>query len=420
MLAAYHGSPLLCIEEAPGDPASIADRIHVWKLWAGDYYHGGRVLGTLPKANAPVQITNLELLLQLIKVYLGKETILPPFGLDADRYWNEEMYQTMKGYIQNLGLDEEGPEGYCFVAPRDDIPAELSSTMMGNNSYAGDIPGLTPAYSSALVVRDLLYPALIWANPCRDITTSQIINYRDSASWWPTGDVTGYTARAMKDILQAHLRTYEGHCLWDASLQRMNQGASVLVYYGQSTGGSGVSEQYLQTNYSQYPDQIWWDAWRGYSYDHWKTSRDNGMVWYNPESPMLYDFIHYKWVDQQLQNIRSNTIFYASTCSGDGDGPLVYLDHGAVCWVGNQGTGINTDLEAQMEQLLYSVLIDGDCIGLALSRYIWVYTRDYTIENSTSMYNASFLYNKFHPYIFGDPDFIIYSPEWTVPVPLQN
>ncbi|MCU0849661.1 MAG: hypothetical protein MUC80_00090 [Candidatus Thermoplasmatota archaeon] len=420
MLAAYHESPLLCIEEAPGDPASIADRIHVWKLWAGDYYHGGRVLGTLPKANAPVQITNLELFLQLIKVYLGKETILPPFGLDADRYWNEEMYQTMKGYIQNLGLDEEGPEGYCFVAPRADIPAELSSTMMGNNSYAGDIPGLTPAYSSALVVRDLLYPALIWANPCRNITTSQIINYRDSASWWPTGDVTGYTARAMKDILQAHLRTYEGHCLWEASLQRMNQGASVLVYYGQSTGGSGVSEQYLQTNYSQYPDQIWWDAWRGYSYDHWKTSRDNGMVWYNPEPPMLYDFIHYKWVDQQLQNIRSNTIFYASTCSGDGDGPLVYLDHGAVCWIGNQGTGINTDLEAQMEQLLYSVLIDGDCIGLALSRYIWVYTRDYTIENSTSMYNASFLYNKFHPYIFGDPDFIIYSPEWTVPVPLQN
>jgi len=402
MIAAYHGSPILRIEEASGNPAAVADRIHTWRLWAGDYYHGGRDLGSLPKANGPLQITKLELFVQLMKVFLGKETVLPPFGLDADRDWNEEIYQSMKWYIKSLWLDKEGQEGYCFVAPRSDIPAELHSTMMGNNSYAGDIPGLTPAYSSALVVRDLLYPALIWANPGRTITTSQIINYRDSASWWPTG-ANGFTSRVMKDIFQSHLRTYDGHCLWDASLQRMNQGASVLVYIGHSTGGSGLSEQYLQTNYSNYPEQIWWDGWRGYMYDNWKTPRDNGVVWYNPEPPMLYDFIHYKWVDQQLQNLRSNAIFYASAYTGDNNGPLVYLDHGAVCWVGNEGTGYNNLLEEQNELLMDDLLINGDRIGPALSRYIWFYTRDYTTGDPNSMYSENTLNTNFHPNIYGDP-----------------
>jgi len=420
MLAAYHGSPVLRIEEASGNPAAVADRIHTWRLWAGDYYHGGRDLGSLPKASAPIQISKVELLIQLIKALLEKETVLPTFGLDADRYWNEEMYHSMNGYIQSLGLDREGPEGFCFVAPRNDIPAELHSTMMGNNSYAGDIPGLTPAYSSALIVRDLLYPALIWANPGRNITTSQLINYGDSASWWwTTTGAQGFTSRAIKDILQSHLRAFEGHCLWDASVQRMNQGASVLVYTGHATGGSGLSGQYLQTNYSKYPDQIWWDGWRGYRYDNWKTPRDNGMVWYNPEPPMLYDFIHYKWVDKQLQNLRSNAIFYASLQTGDSDGPFVYLDHGAACWIGYQGAGYVTGIEEQSEVLLRNVLINGDRIGPALSKYLWAYSRDYTAGDLANMYNENSLDSRFHPNIYGDPDFRIYDPEWTLPVPID-
>jgi hypothetical protein len=421
MLAAYHGSPVLRVEEASGDPARIADRIHTWRLWAGDYYHGGRDLGSLPVANAPIEITKLELFSQLVRFFLGKDSSLPTFGLDADRYWNEEMYQNMHGYIQSLGLDKEGAEGYCFVAPRNDIPVELSSTMMGNNSYAGDIPGLTPAYSSAVIVRDLLYPALIWANPDRNITTSQIMNYRDSGSfwWYPTG-VPGYTSRTMKDILYSRLRTFEGHCLWDASLQRMNQGASVMVYCGHSTGGSGLAGQYVQTNYSNYPDQIWWDGWRGYMYDNWHTARDIGMVWYNPEPPNLHDFIHFKWVDQQLQNLRSNIIIYASIRTGDTDGPLVYLDHGAACWVGYLGTGYIDGIEEQSELLLMNTMIKGESLGPALARYIWVYSRDYTSGDSYNMYNWILSQYHYHPCIYGDPDFLIYSPEWTIPVPIDN
>ena len=40
-----------------------------------------------------MNITKLELITQLIKFFLKKEVTLPTFGLDADRYWNEEMVQ---------------------------------------------------------------------------------------------------------------------------------------------------------------------------------------------------------------------------------------------------------------------------------------------------------------------------------------
>jgi hypothetical protein len=419
MLAAYHGSPVIRVEDAPGNPAGVADRIETWRLWDGDYYHGGRSPGSLPKADQPVNITTLELFLQLIRFVLLNETSLPPFGLDADRYWNEEMYKGLNDYVTDLGLDRDGPEGYCFVAPRDDIYLVLHSTMMGNNSYAGDIPGITPAYSSAVVVRDLLYPALIFANPDKDITTSQLINYFDSNNWWYVVG-TGYTSRVVKNIFQSHLRTFEGHCLWDAHLQRMNQGASVMYYTGHGTGGTGLSAQYLQTNYSRFPDQIWWDAWRGYYYDLWKTPRNNGMVWYNPEPPMLYDIIHYKWVDQQMQNLRSNAIFYAATFTGDGDGPLVYLDHGAVCWCGNAGTMNGDALEIQTEVFFEDVMNNGESIGPALSKYIWDFSRDYTTGDPVRLYNQKSLQSSSIPCIYGDPNVVIYSPEWTSPVPVDR
>ncbi|MBE3141539.1 MAG: hypothetical protein IMZ53_13270 [Thermoplasmata archaeon] len=419
LLAAYHGSPVLPIEDAPGNPAGVADRIETWRLWDGDYYHGGRNSGSLPKANEPVNITKLGLFIQLVKFFLKKEATLPPLGLDADRYWNEEMYKGMNDYIVGLGLDRDGPEGYCFIAPRDDIYSILHSTMMGNNSYAGDIPGITPAYSSAIVVRDILYPALIFANPGRNITTSQLMNYPDGSNYGHGPSV--FTSRVIKNIFQSHLRTFEGHCLWDAHLQRMNEGASVMYYLGHATGGSGISAQYLQTENCSYPDQIWWDSWRGYHYDYWQTSRDNGQVWYNPQPPTLYDIIHYKWVDQQMRNLRSNAIFYTSCVTGDGDGPMVYLDHGAVFWCGYAGARCLSPVSEQQAELFFQdIMVNGEPIGLALSKHLWKCSRDYTTGDPYRMYNQTSLQLNMIPCIYGDPNLIIYSPEWTSPVPADG
>jgi len=227
---------------------------------------------------------------------LHRQSVLPPLGLDADRYWNEEMYQDINRTIQSLGLDRNGSEGYCFVAPRHDIPAELSSTMMGNHSYAGDIPGLTPGYSSAVIVRDLLYPALIWQTPIEISPRHKMINYRVAAriggghrrSWVYLPCDERYFTFTFQNLRRSL-------SLGGVIAAVESRGKRHGVHWP-SHGGSGyqgnIFRQIIQLSGS---DLV--DGWRGYMYDNWKTPRSNGMVWYNPEPPMLYDIIHYKWVD---------------------------------------------------------------------------------------------------------------------------
>jgi len=38
----------------------------------------------------------------------------------------------------------------------------------------------------------------------------------------------------------------------------MNEGAGIMYYSGHGTGGSGISAQYVQTEHSEYPEQVWW------------------------------------------------------------------------------------------------------------------------------------------------------------------
>jgi len=421
MLAAYHGSPVLRLEDVPGNPAAVSERIETWQLWDGDYYHGSRSTGHLPMADAPVEQNMIKVYLTLLKFLMGKTVTVPPYGLDAKRYWNEEMVKDVQTYVSDLGLDVPGQEGYCFVAPRKDITIDLHSALMGNNSYAGDIPGDTPAYTNDIIVRGVLYPALIFANPGRDNTTSQLMNYPDGGTWkCNDGKVYHvYSAREVKNSFSSHMRDYIGHCFWVAHLQQINDGASVMYYSGHGTGGSGVSAQCIQTDDCNYPDQIWWDAWRGYSYDNWKTSRDNGMVWYNPEPPELYDIIHYKWLDQLLGNLRSDAIFYMSCTTADGDGPMVYLDHGALCWYGNAGTGLCPEADLGDDVFFNDVLVHGVSIGVSFSHQVWLHYRDYTTLDNTSMYGTSSMQVTTIQCIFGDPALVIYSPDWTSPTPID-
>jgi hypothetical protein len=422
MLAAYHGSPVIRVEDAPnGDPAAVAQRIHTWQRWDGDFYHGSRSTGHLPQATAPVEQNKMKVYITLLRYLLGANVTVPPYGLDAKRYWNEEMYSKFQDYIVSLGLDGVGQEGYVTVAPRDDITLELHSALMGNNSYAGDIPGDTPAYTNDIVVRNVLYPALIYANPGRDITTSQLMNFPDGGTWKTNDGKTtaSFSSRDIKNSFSSHLRTYEGHCLWVAHLQRMNEGASVMYYSGHGTGGSGISGQYVQTEDCNYPDQIWWDAWRGYMYDNWKTSRDGGFTWYNAEPPNLYDLIQYKWVDQLTENLHSQASFYMSCTSADGDMPMIYLDHGAVCLYGNAGTGLCPEADLQDDLFFRDVMINGMAIGPAYSKQVWLHFRDFTTSDNTSMYGTSSMQVTTIQCIYGDPGLIVYSPEWQAPVPID-
>jgi hypothetical protein len=430
MLAAYHGSPVLRIEEAPGNPAAMANTIETYLRWEGDYYHGERSNGHLPKANNESQLRSNELFWNMTKYFLsgGDKGSVPQFGMDMDRYWFDALYKGIHDMMTSYDLDKSGQEGICFVASRDDICVPAYAALMGNNSYTGGIPGITPAYSSALIVRNLLYPALIYANPNRDITTTQFMNFPDGGTWKTNDGVTTtvYSSRAVKEAFSSHGRNYDGHVLWEAHLERMNDGASVLYYSGHGTGGSGASAQYIQTEHSKYPEQQWWDAWRGYMFDNWKTPRDGGFTWYNPDPPNLYDIVHYKWIDQLYDNLRSNAVFYMSCTTGDGDGPMVYLDHGAVCWYGNAGTGLCPEADLQDDEFFRDTMIYGEPIGPAYSKQVWLHYRDYTTGDPTSMYGVSSLYSgaesggvTTRQVIYGDPNLIVYSPEWTAPIPVD-
>jgi hypothetical protein len=423
-LAAYHGSPVLRIEDAPGNPAAMADRIETWRLWDGDYYHGSRAPGHLPAAGAPVDQNPIRLLSSMIQFLLKKDpSVLPPLGLDADRYWRAEMYNETHEWIASYHLDGEDQEAYCFVAPRTDIYLPLHSVMIGNNSYAGDIPGDTPAYSSAIIVRSVLYPALIFANPNRNTTTAQLMNFPDGEPWTLNNGQSekSYSSRAMKKSLSSHLRLFEGHCLWDAHLQRMNDGVSVFYYTGHGTGGSGVSAQYYQTDDCNYPEQIWWDAWRGYSgFDAWRIVRNNGKSWYNPEPPSLYDIIQYDYVDGLLGNLKSCAVFYQSCSTADGYGPLVYLDHGAVIWYGNAGSGLSPESDLMDDKFFESALINGENVGQAYSKEVWLHYRDFTTLDPVSMYGPSTEDVTTLQCIYGDPTLVVFSPEWSSPVPIEG
>ena len=429
MIAAYHCSPVLRIDDAnvdgllrtKVDPAAVADRIETWQLWDGDYYHGSRSTGHLPQATEPVEQNKLKILIQMIKYLTSGTGTLPPFGLDAKRYWNEEVYNGIHDYIDGLGLDLDGQEGYCFVAPRKDIAVITPSVMMGNNSYGGQIVGHTPAYAAQLISRDLLYPALIFANDNRDITTTQMMNFPDGGTWRTNDGQTQqvYSSRVVKKAFGSHGRTYDGHTLWEAHLQRMNEGASAMYYSGHGTGGSGISAQYEQTDESNYPEQIWWDAWRGYSYDSWKMPRNNGQVWYNPEPPMLYDIIHYDYNDELLENLHDMAVYYMSCTTADADGPMVYLDHGAVIFYGNAGTGLCPEADLQDDEFFTDTFIYGEPIGPAYSKQVWLHYRDFTTSDPTSMYGTSSMQVTTIQVIYGDPLFIVYSPEWTEPIPID-
>jgi len=430
MLAAYHGSPVLRIEEAPDNPAGMANTIESYFRWEGDYYHGERSLGHLPRADNASQLRSKELFWNMTKYFLsgGEKGSVPQFGMDMDLYWFSALYNGIHDFISTYGLDESGQEGICYVASRTDIFIPAYAVMMGNNSYTGGIPGITPAYSSDLVVRNILYPALIYANSGRDVTTTQLMNFPDGGSWTTNdGESTPvYSSRLVKQAFSSHNRIYDGHCLWDAHLDRMNEGASVLYYSGHGTGGSGASAQFIQTEHGKYPEQIWWDGWRGYMYDNWKTPRDGGFTWYNPSPPNLYDIAHYKWIDQLYDNLHSNAVFYMSCTTGDGDGPMVYLDHGAVCWYGNAGTGLCPEADLQDDNFFNYALVQGQAIGPAYSTQVWLHYRDYTTMDPTALYGPSSLYGgstaggvTTRQVIYGDPNLIIYSPEWSAPVPVD-
>jgi hypothetical protein len=311
--------------------------------------------------------------------------------------------------------------------------------MNGNNSYAGIIPVETTAFSTAMICRNILYPAIIYANPGKDVTSSQHMNYFTAQYAHSANDGNQYytdSTNSEKNSFSSHGRFYEGHCIWDNLLKRYNNGTSINLYSGHGTGGSGISAMYKNiaeqfpsaepTHESLY-DFDWWDSWAGYSgYDdqQTKTIRDRAQSIYNAEEPSLYDFIHFKWVDQLLENLHSEIDIWSSCTTAAHFGPIVYLTHGTVAYAGCTGSGYVLVDDLYKDWVLRDMLIKGYTIGEAFSLNNWIVNRDYTTMDPTTLYGTgTFFADGIHSVnvILGDPTLQIYNPEtWIEPTPIES
>ncbi|MEA2054744.1 MAG: PPC domain-containing protein, partial [Candidatus Thermoplasmatota archaeon] len=426
MAAAYHGSPVLNIGEAAGAYDTL-DKLRTWCEYNGDFYHGSRSLGHPPNMGKPFD------LMEAIKDFIQNQN-LPPIGFDLEKRWPSAIHDGIYGNLTaKYGLDLGGKEAYLFVADRDtDIRDFATRIMTGNNSYAGHIPGATAAFSSAHIVRCILYPAIMYANPGRDVTTTQLMNFPDGRTWTTNDGKTtpAYSSQAFKEAFSSHGRFYEGHCVWDGLLERFNKGVSVWYYSGHGTGGSGISCQYknveeafpyVQLKHENLKDFNWPDAWRGYMYDdkQTKSARWGGFTWYNAKEPNLYDLIHFKWVDQLLGNVHCIWDLWMSCTTQAHLGPIVMLSHGGTICYGNIWSGLCPMSDLIDDYWTHDVFVNGDSIGEAFSRYLWLFERDHTTDDPTAMYGSSSLTGDGGQVVFGDPTMTCYSPEWTEPVPVM-
>jgi hypothetical protein len=419
---------VLNIGEAP-DAYNTLDMITAWREYAGDYYHGCRSVGHLPMMDTPFDFD------QFIEDF--RNGIYPTPGFDLKLRWFSAVNDGIVELITGYGLDKVGSEAYMFVAPRDtDIRDPICRAMTGNESYAGHIPVETPAFSSAVICRDIIYPALIYANPGRNITTSMMMNYPDGGNWAGNDgkNYANYATREIKRIFSSNNRIFEGHCMWDNHLERMNQGTSINYYTGHGTGGSGISAQYK--NFAEFfpqghltheslHDFDWWDGWRGYSgFDKTKTAspRFGGASQYNSVEPSLYDIIHFKYVDEEFGNLHSQLEMWSSCTTGEHFGPMIYLEHGSAMWYGNAGSCYGIQMLLLDSWMYHDVMILGKNIGESHAKNVWIFQRDFTTKDPTTLYGRSTFFQgglTNVQVIYGDPTMTCYSPNWIEPEPIN-
>ncbi|MCK4902683.1 MAG: PKD domain-containing protein, partial [Thermoplasmatales archaeon] len=95
----------------------------------------------------------------------------------------------------------------------------------------------------------------------------------------------------------------------------------------------------------------------------------------------------------------------------------------------NAGSGLCPQADLLDDWFFEDALIHGEPVGEAYSKYIWLHQRDFTISEShehfeESMYGPSSLYGgdgiTTIPVMYGDPELILYSPEWSSPTAIDS
>jgi len=430
MLAAYHGCPVLNIGEA-SEAYNGLDQISAWEEYTGDYYHGCRALGHLPVMEEPFDL--MEFLTGILQ---GE---WPHAGFELKLRWFSKVTSDIQSWIEGYGLDRDGKEALIAVSPREnDIRGYFTRALLGNNSYAGHIPVDTPGFASAIICRDILYPAVIYANPGRHVTSACLMNFRDGHTWECNDgvDYEDYICQILKECGSLYDRSFEGHTLWRNLLDAYNNGVGFLYHCSHGTGGSGIccmyeniEEQFplAEINHEHLRDFNWWDGWRGYYYDNsqTRTPRWGGLTWFNAQEPNLYDIVHFKWCDEQFENLHSQINIWQSCTTGKHFGPIIYLEHGAALAYGNGNTGRSPQKEVSDQWVFQDMFLRGYSVGQAFASKLWLFEADYTTLDPTTIYGDSTLDGAAGPLanidmIYGDPTLQLYNPDWIEPVPVSS
>ncbi len=69
------------------------------------------------------------------------------------------------------------------------------------------------------------------------------------------------------------------------------------------------------------------------------------------------------------------------------------------------------------------MLVEGKPIGPSIAQYQWLFDRDYTTNDPTTLYGISTWFQgglTGEKILYGDPLMQIYSPEWSEPIPITS
>ena len=368
------------------------------------WYHASLSTGHAAKADEPI-------------IDIIRRGELPPLGWDQDLLWKSRITEAFQTYITEQGLDGEGKEYVCIVAPRyTDLGHTFNRVLTGNESTAGSFIGDTPASTSTKIVRSVLYPAIIYASEYRNYTTSSLMNYEFAGVQTLNNGQRINVANApqVKQAFSIMGRDYRGHVYWENLLLEFNRGATVYYYTGHGTGGGGVSAQPAWGA----PNE---DGWKGYTYANNGLPRDPSGMWFDVEGANQYELAHFYYCDLYWENIHNMYVHFSSCTTAWHTAPDIYMNHGCVAYYGNCGTGIGGINDAWDAVLLERAVSEGLSLGEANSLDMWKWDRDYTTLDPESIYGSMSLRMLSLSVYFGDPGLYIYVPNvWTEPIPVDG
>ena len=102
---------------------------------------------------------------------------------------------------------------------------------------------------------------------------------------------------------------------------------------------------------------------------------------------------------------------------------MIYLEHGSALWFGDCGSTYGIQSILHDNWMFYDVLVLGKNFGESYSKYQWIFDRDFTTGDPTTMYGSSSFFQgglSNVNAIYGDPTMTCYSPDWIEPIPITT